>query len=239
MTELARVKVPTLVVTGEAALDRVVPAAADARIRRDLAARARRDARAHRTSRPHHAPATNSRRWSSPRSCRARRREERLPDPIREIRRARRGRSRRCIDQPAGALRAAVVFAHPQPTHGGTMHTKVGLPGREGADAHRLRGAALQLPRRRAAAPARWTTGAARWTTFGPPSTSWPRSTPASRCGRPAFRSARGSRLTAGADDDRVCALIGIAPPVDRYDFAVGEDARRSRSSSSTASATS
>ena len=26
--------------------------------------------------------------------------------------------------------------------------------------------------------------------------------------------------MTAGAADDRVCALIGIAPPVDRYDFA-------------------
>lgn len=26
--------------------------------------------------------------------------------------------------------------------------------------------------------------------------------------------------MTAGADDDRVCALIGIAPPVDRYEFA-------------------
>src|SRR5687767_5046744 len=29
------------------------------------------------------------------------------------------------IDVPAGAPRAAVVFAHPLPTHGGTMHTKV------------------------------------------------------------------------------------------------------------------
>jgi alpha/beta superfamily hydrolase len=26
--------------------------------------------------------------------------------------------------------------------------------------------------------------------------------------------------MTVGADDDRVCALIGIAPPVDRYEFA-------------------
>jgi uncharacterized protein len=26
--------------------------------------------------------------------------------------------------------------------------------------------------------------------------------------------------MTAGADDPRVCALIGIAPPVDRYEFA-------------------
>ena len=29
--------------------------------------------------------------------------------------------------------------------------------------------------------------------------------------------------MTAGADDDRVCALIGIAPPVNRYEFDVGE----------------
>ena len=26
--------------------------------------------------------------------------------------------------------------------------------------------------------------------------------------------------MTVGADDDRICALIGIAPPVDRYEFA-------------------
>ena len=26
--------------------------------------------------------------------------------------------------------------------------------------------------------------------------------------------------MTAGDDDDRVCALVGIAPPVDRYEFA-------------------
>ena len=26
--------------------------------------------------------------------------------------------------------------------------------------------------------------------------------------------------MTCGADDDRICALIGIAPPVDRYEFA-------------------
>ena len=26
--------------------------------------------------------------------------------------------------------------------------------------------------------------------------------------------------MTVGADDDRVCALIAIAPPVDRYEFA-------------------
>ena len=45
--------------------------------------------------------------------------------------------------------------------------------------------------------------------------------------------------MTVGADDDRVCALIGIAPPVRQLRLRVGEDCRRSRSSSSTASATS
>jgi alpha/beta superfamily hydrolase len=25
--------------------------------------------------------------------------------------------------------------------------------------------------------------------------------------------------MTAGADDERICAMIGIAPPVDRYEF--------------------
>ena len=29
------------------------------------------------------------------------------------------------IDLPVGTARAAVVFAHPLPTEGGTMHTKV------------------------------------------------------------------------------------------------------------------
>ena len=45
--------------------------------------------------------------------------------------------------------------------------------------------------------------------------------------------------LTVGADDPRVSALIGIAPPVARYDFERRRGAAPSRSSSSRASATS
>ena len=41
----------------------------------------------------------------------------------------------------------------------------------------------------------------------------------ASSCGPRASRSAH-IAMTGGADDDRICAMIGIAPPVDRYDFA-------------------
>src|SRR5881392_2727628 len=33
------------------------------------------------------------------------------------------------IEKPVGDARAAVVFAHPLPTHGGTMHTKVVFQG--------------------------------------------------------------------------------------------------------------
>jgi len=36
------------------------------------------------------------------------------------------------MDLPAGTPRAAVVFAHPLPTHGGTMHTKVVFQGAKG-----------------------------------------------------------------------------------------------------------
>ena len=50
-------------------------------------------------------------------------------------------------------------------------------------------------------------------------STSWRRVSRARRCGRPACRSASWIALTVGADDPRVSTLIGIAPPVDRYDF--------------------
>src|SRR5580765_4353146 len=42
------------------------------------------------------------------------------------------GRLEALIDAPEGAPRAAVVFAHPLPTHGGTMHTKAVYQGMKG-----------------------------------------------------------------------------------------------------------
>jgi alpha/beta superfamily hydrolase len=33
--------------------------------------------------------------------------------------------------------------------------------------------------------------------------------------------------MTVGAGDDRVCALIGIAPPVDKYDFAAAKQSAK------------
>ena len=51
-----------------------------------------------------------------------------MPDPIREIA-GPAGPLEVLLEQPAGDVRAAVVFAHPLPTHGGTMHTKVVFQG--------------------------------------------------------------------------------------------------------------
>ena len=123
------------------------------------------------------------------------------------------------LEEPkAGAPRAGVVFAHPLPTEGGTMHTKMVFQGAKGllragcavlrfnfrgvgrsrGEFDRGRGeqgdfrAAVDFMAARYPDVEIWAAGAS----FG----SY-------------------VALTAGAADDRVCALIAIAPPVDRYDF--------------------
>jgi alpha/beta superfamily hydrolase len=115
-------------------------------------------------------------------------------------------------------VRAAVVFAHPHPQHGGTMHTKVVYQtakalarigcsvlrfnfrgaGRSAGAFDEGRGerddfrAALDFMRDRYPGAPSWAGGMS----FG----SW-------------------VALTTGAEDPRVSTLIGIAMPVDRYDF--------------------
>ena len=42
------------------------------------------------------------------------------------------GRLEALLEEPDGAPKAAVVFAHPLPTHGGTMHTKAVYQGAKG-----------------------------------------------------------------------------------------------------------
>ena len=122
------------------------------------------------------------------------------------------------LDLPEGEPRAVAVFGHPHPLHGGTMHTKAlyqaakAMP-RIGVAALRFnfRGvgrsagtfdagageqddfrAAIQYAQQRFADVPVWAAGMS----FG----SW-------------------IALTVGAEDTRVSLLLGIAPPVDRYDF--------------------
>jgi uncharacterized protein len=122
------------------------------------------------------------------------------------------------LDLPAGAPRAIAVCGHPHPLHGGTMHTKalyqtakaltrVGV----GALRFNFRGvgasagtfdagvgerddfrAALTFAGGRFPGLPLWAAGMS----FG----SW-------------------IALAVGADDPRVSLLLGVAPPVDRYDF--------------------
>jgi uncharacterized protein len=129
------------------------------------------------------------------------------------------GRLEALLDLPAQDPRAAAVFAHPLPTHGGTMHTKAVYQGakalaRIGVATLRFnfRGvgrsagtfdagpgemndyrAALDLMHDRYRDLPLWAAGFS----FG----SW-------------------IAMTVGADDARVRVLLGIGVPVDRYDFA-------------------
>ncbi len=122
------------------------------------------------------------------------------------------------LDVPEGESRAVAVFGHPHPLHGGTMHTKAlyqaakAMP-RIGVAALRFnfRGvgrsagtfdsgpgekedfsAAISFVHDRFPDVPIWAAGMS----FG----SW-------------------AAMTVGAEDARVSLLLGIAPPVDRYDF--------------------
>ena len=126
------------------------------------------------------------------------------------------------LDGPTADPRAVVVFAHPLPTEGGTMHTKVVYQsakalartgcavlrfnfrgvGRSAGTWDEGRGelddyrAALDFVAARYAGVELWAAG---------------------------FSFGSYIAMTSGATDERVCALIGIAPPVNKYDFSAAE----------------
>jgi uncharacterized protein len=148
------------------------------------------------------------------------------------------GRLEAVIDEPAAArtigadgllnighrsgLRASVVFAHPLTTMGGTMHTKVVYQSAKALS--RIGCAVLRFNFRGAGASAG---------TFS----NGPGETDDLRAALDYMRNAYPDvplwvagmsfgawvALTAGADDPRVSTLIGIAPPLSRYDFSAVE----------------
>ena len=104
------------------------------------------------------------------------------------------GRLEALLEPPAltagERLRAAVVFAHPHPLFGGTMHTKGVYRATKALAGLGLRGAPVQLPWASGRATACSTTPSASSRTSGPVSTSWRHGIPASSCGRRGSRSA-------------------------------------------------
>jgi uncharacterized protein len=132
------------------------------------------------------------------------------------------------LDETKASPHTAVVFGHPHPLHGGTMHTKVvfraakalasggwavlrfnfrgvgqsdGTFGDGVGEVEDFR-AALTFMQSRYPAAALWAAGMS----FG----AW-------------------VALTAGATDERVETMLGMAPPVDRYDFSAFRRSRKEK----------
>lgn len=124
------------------------------------------------------------------------------------------------IDEPLGEPRALVVFAHPLPTHGGSMHTKMVFQGAKGL----ARAGCLVLRfnfRGVGRSTGVFDEGHGELDDFSAAvdfiSAQYPNLEIWS-CG-----ASFGAyiAMTAGASDDRVSALIGIAPPVSMRNFSI------------------
>jgi alpha/beta superfamily hydrolase len=148
------------------------------------------------------------------------------------------GRLEALLDEPAGAgtvdadgllntghregLRAAVVFAHPLTTMGGTMHTKVVYQAAKALS--RIGCAVLRFNFRGAGASAgTFSNGPGEMEDFRAALDYMRTSYPDARLWAAGMSFGSWVALTAGAQDPRVSTLIGIAPPLSRYDFSAVE----------------
>jgi alpha/beta superfamily hydrolase len=123
------------------------------------------------------------------------------------------------IDRPAGPPRAAVVFAHPLPIEGGTMHTKVVFQGAKALS--RIGCLVLRFNFRGVGRSAgSWDKGRGELDDFRAAVDFLSSEYPDLEMWAAGFSFGSYIAMTGGADDDRICALVGIAPPVDRYEYA-------------------
>src|SRR5205814_1852182 len=130
------------------------------------------------------------------------------------------GRLEALLEEPEGAPKAAVVFAHPLPTHGGTMHTKAVYQGAKGLV--RVGCAVLRFNFRGVgASDGSFTGGAGEREDFSAALDYAAKKYAGLPLWAAGFSFGAWIALETGADDDRVTVLIGIAPPVARqgYDF--------------------
>ena len=122
------------------------------------------------------------------------------------------------VDLPPGTPRAAVVFAHPLPTHGGTMHTKVVFQGAKAL--MRIGCAVLRFNFRGVGRSAgTWDNGDGERADYHAAIDYFAARYPDIELWAAGFSFGSYIAMSVGADHDRVCTLIGIAPPVDRYDY--------------------
>jgi uncharacterized protein len=123
------------------------------------------------------------------------------------------------LDIPAGDPRAAVVFAHPLPVKGGTMHTKVVFQAAKALA--RIGCVVLRFNFRGVGRSAgAWDNGRGEMDDYRAAADFLSKRYPDLEMWAGGFSFGSYIALTSGADDDRMCALIGIAPPVNRYEYA-------------------
>lgn len=140
-----------------------------------------------------------------------------MADPVREIP-GPAGPLEVLVEKPEGTARAVVVFAHPLPTQGGTMHTKVVFQGAKALA--RIGCAVLRFNFRGVGrSGGEWDDGRGECDDYRAAVDFMASQYPDTELWAAGFSFGSYVALTVGAQDDRVCALIGIAPPVDRYDF--------------------
>ena len=118
------------------------------------------------------------------------------------------------LDEPSvTTLRAAVVFAHPHPQYGGTVHTKVVYQGAKALA--RIGCAVLRFNFRGAGrSVGTFSGGPGELDDFRSALDYMAARYPGARLWTAGFSFGAWVALEAGAQDDRVSALIGIAPPV-------------------------
>jgi len=130
------------------------------------------------------------------------------------------GRLEALLDEPAddAAPHAAVVFGHPHPQHGGTMHTKVVYQAAKALA--RIGCATLRFNFRGAGLSAgAFSDGPGEMDDFRAALDFMHARYPSVPMWAGGFSFGAWIGLTVGAADPRVSTLIGIAPPLDRYDF--------------------
>ena len=131
------------------------------------------------------------------------------------------GRLEALLDEPTGPpdqLRAAVVFGHPHPQYGGTMHTKVVYQSAKALS--RIGCAVLRFNFRGVGTSAgRFDDGVGEAADFRAGLAFVRGRYPSARVWAAGFSFGAWIALTVGASDPAVSTLIGIAPPVLRYDF--------------------
>jgi alpha/beta superfamily hydrolase len=111
-----------------------------------------------------------------------------------------------------------VVLAHPLPTKGGTMHTKVVFQAAKAMA--RIGCAVLRFNFRGVGSSAgEWDNGRGELDDCHAALTYMGGQFPENELWAAGFSFGSYIATTAGAEDDRVCALIAIAPPVNRYEF--------------------